>query len=417
MIELKIHSDIDASCLAVQTSAAKNLLTEIRQDAMASWLTLPQDYDQGELTKIQKTAEKIRGDSKFLVCIGVGGSYLGHRAMIEALGNEGRTKVLFAGNSLSSRAIEKVFNQIGQSDFSVNVISKSGTTLEPAVAFRIFKEKLIEKYGESRAYQRIYVTTDARRGVLHDEALYNHYEKFVIPDNIGGRYSVLTAVGLLPMAVAGIDVESVLLGAREESAAVEADLAKAVYEYAAMRQLLRHRGYETEVLASFEPSLNYVIEWWKQLFGESEGKKNQGIFPAGVIYTADLHAMGQYMQEGRKNIFETVISFMNEGESLVVPNEFGAMDGLDYLAGRELSFINEQARLATIGAHAERIPVMELKLRDFSERSLGGLLYFFELSCALSAKLSGVNPFDQPGVETYKRKMFELLGRPNSDTI
>ena len=421
MIELKFHYDMDASTLAVQTSAAKALLDEIRQDEMAGWLTLPTDYDQEEFARIKAAAEKIRRDSKYLVCIGIGGSYLGHKAIIEALGDKSSTKILYAGNSISTNSIQRVLDEIGNDDFSINVISKSGTTTEPAIAFRIFKEKLFEKYGESEAFSRIYATTDGVKGALHDEALANHYERFVVPDNIGGRYSVLTAVGLLPLAAAGINIDSLMAGAREISAALDAEpgdeigsIADHIYSYAAARHIFRDRGLDTEVLATFEPSMQYFAEWWKQLFGESEGKGGEGIFPASVVYTTDLHSLGQFMQDGRPNMFETIISFRNPvgAPKIEVPDTGDDIDGLAYLAGKDLDYINNQAKHATINAHVQHLPVLELIADDLDENSLGELVYFFELACALSAKLQGVNPFDQPGVEAYKTEMFKLLGKP-----
>ena len=428
MINLKLHSDIDASALAVQTSSAENLVPEIRSDAMAGWFTLPEDYDKKEFERIKTCAKKIQSDSDYLVCIGIGGSYLGHRAVIDALGSQikSRTKILYSGNNISTIEFQKIFDEIGDKDFSVNVISKSGTTTEPAVAFRIFKEKLFEKYGENEAFSRIYATTDAETGALHDESLYNHYERFVVPDPVGGRYSVLTAVGLLPLAVAGVDIDELMAGAREEEAAVVTEpisstIADSIFKYASIRHILRSRNYDTEVLASFEPCMEYFEKWWQQLFGESEGKEDKGIFPATAVYTTDLHSLGQYMQQGRPNIFETIITFEKNptpkntnrvnGE-IVVPKMDKDLDGLGYLEDKELGFINDKAEAATMTAHSEHIPVIELELPDLSERSLGSLIYFFELACAISAKLQQVNPFDQPGVEAYKNEMFRLLKKP-----
>lgn len=427
MISLKLHSDIDASALAVQKSAAESLVSEIKADAMAGWFTLPEDYNREEFKRIKEVAKKIQRDSDFLVCIGIGGSYLGHRAVINALSSQikSSTKVIYAGNSLSTVEVQKIFDEIGNKDFSVNVISKSGTTTEPAIAFRIFKEKLFEKYGENEAFNRIYATTDAETGALHDEALYNHYERFIVPDSVGGRYSVLTAVGLLPIAVAGVDIDELLAGAREEEAAVETRLkegaADDIFKYAAIRHILRSRNYDTEVLSSFEPCMEYFEKWWQQLFGESEGKEDRGIFPATAIYTTDLHSLGQYMQQGRPNIFETIMTFKKNptpkntnriNPEITVPKAREDVDGLGYLEGKELGFINDKAEAATITAHTNHIPVVELELPDLSERSLGSLIYFFELSCAISARLQQVNPFDQPGVEAYKNEMFKLLGKP-----
>lgn len=416
MINLKFHCDIDASALAVQTSAAKNVLDEIKNDEMSGWLTLPENFTEDELEHIKNAAEKIRSCSDYLVCIGIGGSYLGHKAIIDALSSRitSNTKILYAGNSISTISLQTVIDELGDKDFSINVISKSGTTTEPAIAFRILKEKLIKKYGETEAYERIYATTDAESGALHDEAVCNNYDRFIIPDNIGGRYSVLTPVGLLPLAVAGVDVDQLIDGAKEEATN---SMHEDVFKYASARHILRTRNFDVEVLAAFEPSLEYFEKWWQQLFGESEGKENKGIFPATAIYTTDLHSLGQYMQQGRSNIFETIISFeetptpKNLSEIKIPPMQTN-VDGLGYLEGKELGFINKKAEEATITAHSKHIPVLELELQDLSEHSIGNLIYFFELACAISAKFDQVNPFDQPGVEAYKKEMFRLLGKP-----
>ncbi len=442
MINLKIHTDIDASVLAVQANSAQNLMNEIQNDPMAGWLTLPENYDKDEVARIKVAAAKIQSNSDYLVCIGIGGSYLGHKAIIDALESQvkSNTKIIYAGNSISSISLQKVIDEIGDKDFSINVISKSGTTTEPAIAFRVLKEKLFEKYGENEAYTRIYATTDAESGALHDEALYNHYERFVVPNEVGGRYSVLTAVGLLPLAVAGIDIDELLSGAREEEAALMTQLASnaddssngniagsitdTIFKYASARHILRNRNYDVEVLASFEPCMEYFTKWWQQLFGESEGKENKGIFPATAIYTTDLHSLGQYMQQGRPNIFETIITFEKNpspkylnriNPEITVPEMSENLDGLKYLEGRELGEINNKAKDATITAHSQHIPVFEIVMPDLSARSLGSLVYFFELACAISAKFEQINPFDQPGVEAYKKEMFKLLGKPDSE--
>ncbi len=409
-------------------SPAKTALDSIKANPMAGWLTVP--VDQNELAMIYQAANKIKNDSKYLVCIGIGGSYLGHKAIIDMLGNRSATKVVYAGNNISSHELEKLFAEIGTSDFSVNVISKSGTTTEPAIAFRLLKAGLIAKYGEKGAAERIYVTTDKDKGALHDEAVKKGYVRFTIPDNIGGRYSVLTAVGLLPMAVAGINCDELLAGAKNAAIGLNADFSTNVssatvdtsastvreaVRYALTRQMLyKDHGRETEILASFEPRLATFNEWWKQLFGESEGKNNQGIFPASAIYTTDLHSMGQYLQQGRRNIMETVVKITTPNpRSIIVPEDKENLDELNYLAGKSLDYINAKAEEATIRAHRiGGIPVFEIEIPDFSEHTIGELIYFFELSCALSASISGVNPFDQPGVETYKQNMFSLLGKP-----
>lgn len=409
-------------------SAAKQAIGSIKASSMSGWLNVP--VSQEELAQIYQAANKIKNDSKFLICIGIGGSYLGHKAIIDMLGNRSNTEVVYAGNNLSSYELEKLFTKIGTSDFSVNVISKSGTTTEPAIAFRLVKAGLIAKYGEKAAAERIYVTTDATKGALFDEATKKGYTRFVIPDNIGGRYSVLTPVGLLPMAVAGINCDELLAGARNAAIGLNADFSTNVssatvdtsastvreaVHYAMVRQkMYREQGKETEILASFEPRMATFNEWWKQLFGESEGKENQGIFPASVIYTTDLHSMGQYLQQGRRNLMETVVKITTPNpRSILVPEEKENLDGLNYLAGKSLDFVNAKALEATVRAHRlGGIPVFEIEIPDFSERTIGELIYFFELSCAISATISNVNPFDQPGVETYKQNMFSLLGKP-----
>ncbi|MBO7131907.1 glucose-6-phosphate isomerase [Candidatus Saccharibacteria bacterium] len=357
------------------------ILKEIRKDEMGGWMELPRKIDMGEFVRIKEAAKKIRDESEYLVCIGIGGSYLGHKAIIEALRPTSETKIIYAGNSLSRRELDMALAEVGDHDFSVNVISKSGTTLEPAIAFSEFKKKLIEKYGEEGAYQRVYATTDAKKGALHDEAVANKYERFVVPDNIGGRYSVLTAVGLLPLAVAGVDVDKLLEGAAEATDIVVEPASK----YAFMRYELGKKGYDTEVFASFEPATMYFNEWLKQLFGESEGKNKQGIFPASVIYSTDLHSLGQFMQDGRRNLYETIIDFPTDK-------------------------LNAKVVQAVRVAHTEGgIPVLNITVSDFNEKGFGELIYFFELSCAISAKLFGVNPFDQPGVEAYKNELKKLM--------
>ena len=390
----------------------KPYVARTQQDDFGGWVDLPVNYDKDEFARIKAAAEKIQNDSEYLVCIGIGGSYLGHRAVIEALGGAKRTKILYAGNSLSPRELQKAQRELGDKDFSVNVISKSGTTTEPAVAFRIFKQMLIDKYGEAEAAKRIYATTDANKGALHDEAVAKGYETFVVPDNIGGRYSVLTAVGLLAIAVAGVDIEALMDGAEEERASLISDGGLAT-EYAVARNVLLENDYDIEILANFEPQFMYFNEWWKQLFGESEGKDHKGIFPASVIDSTDLHSMGQYIQEGRRNLFETFVEIKEEYDGVTVPELEEDLDGLKYLEGKEMDYVNKTANAATREAHiAGGVPVMEVILPKLDERSLGALIYFFEMSCALSGFCLGVNPFNQPGVEAYKTRMFELLGKP-----
>ena len=427
-----INFTLDPSLKSPDLASAKEALEKIKADSMAGWLNVPVDDD--ELMRIKRAANKINNDSDYLVCIGIGGSYLGHKAVIDALGQNAdsnfpkrfaRTKILFAGNSLSSTELQNVLNTIDGHDFSINVISKSGTTLEPAIAFRILKQELIKKYGAEQAAARIYATTDANKGALHDEATHNNYQRFVVPDNIGGRYSVLTAVGLLPLAAAGIDIDALLQGAKD---AAENNF-NHIARYAITRQnLYKEQKRETEVLACFEPRFATFAEWWKQLFGESEGKNQQGIFPASVTYTTDLHSLGQYLQQGSRELFETVVKITTPssnnnqaGQSsqpsqtspILVQKTADNLDGLNYLAGKSMDEINAVACEATIKAHRDGgIPVLEIEIPNLTEYTIGELIYFFELSCAISATISDVNPFDQPGVEAYKKNMFESLGKP-----
>lgn len=405
----------------VDYGLALEIIDKIKNDPMGAWFELPDSFPKAELERIKVAADKINRDSDFLVCIGIGGSYLGARAVYEALNPEGKTKLLFAGNSLSSSELEKVIKELDGKDFSLNVISKSGTTLEPAVAFRILKAKLIERYGVKEARKRIYVTTDPETGALREEAKRENYTSFTIPQGVGGRYSILSSVGLFPLCVAGVDIEELMEGARRcklEQTTPDQIKSSTLIDYAFTRfSLYREKGCDVEVLASFEPSLLYFNEWWKQLFGESEGKNQQGIFPASVIYSTDLHSLGQYLQDGRRNIFETFLHFGEAKNSVVVPALEENLDGLKYLEGRALTEISDKALKATITAHESGgIPVIELDFEDaekpgLSERVLGYLMFFFETACALSSILHGVNPFDQPGVEEYKKEMFRLLGR------
>ena len=415
MIEFKCDLGhlVDENTFNLKLEQARNAVTRAQEDDFGGWVDLPFKYDKEEFARIEKAAEKINGDSDYLVCIGIGGSYLGHRAVIEALGGERkRTKIIYAGNSLSSLQLNSALRELGDADFSINVISKSGTTTEPAVAFRVFKEKLIAKYGEEEAAKRIYATTDANKGALHDEAVAKGYEMFVVPDNIGGRYSVLTAVGLLAIATAGINIRLLMDGAEEERFALISNGGLAA-EYAAVRNCLLDRHYDIEILANFEPQFASFNEWWKQLFGESEGKDGLGIFPASVVDSTDLHSMGQYIQEGRRNLFETFVQIDSDLSHVAVPAMNDNLDGLAYLEGKELDYINKKACEATKAAHKDGgVPVLEIKMPSLDERSLGGLIYFFEMSCALSGFVLGVNPFNQPGVEAYKNNMFKLLEKP-----
>ena len=394
-------------------------------DEFLGWINLPTKYDKKEFSRIKQAAEKIRKDSDILVVIGIGGSYLGARAVIESLTHtfsnmipvEKRKapKILYAGNNLSPTYINDLIEVIGDSDISINVISKSGTTTEPAIAFRIFREILENKYGIQEARKRIYVTTDKSRGALKKLSKEEEYETFVIPDNIGGRYSVLTPVGLLPIAVAGIDIDKLMYGARLAQEKYNDDNLKYndCYRYAVARNVLYKRDKLIEILVNYEPKMHYFTEWWKQLFGESEGKEGKGIFPAGVDFTTDLHSMGQYIQQGMRDIFETVICINNYNSDIVIKTDGDNLDGLNYLAGKKLSYVNEKAMEGTIEAHVSGLcPNILLEIEELTEESIGHLIYFFEKACAVSGQILGINPFNQPGVEEYKKNMFRLLEKP-----
>ncbi len=385
------------------------------------WLDLPENYDKEEFARIKQAATKIRNNSDVLVVIGIGGSYLGARAVMEAvksaqynLSCKGSPQIFFTGNSVSPAALGDVLALCEDKDISVNVISKSGTTTEPAVAFRIFKGLLEEKYGKDGAKERIFATTDKARGTLKDLADKEGYETFVVPDDVGGRYSVLTAVGLLPLAAAGLDIDALMAGAK--AAMNELDTAEPTnhcYRWAAARNILYRKGKEVEVMCSYEPDFAMMNEWYKQLFGESEGKDQKGIFPASCIFTTDLHSMGQYLQDGRRFLFETVVKVKNLRHSVNVPTSDVDFDGLNYLAGQSISHVNDMALQGTILAHSDGgVPVALLETDSFSEHDVGYLIYFFEKACAISGYILGVNPFDQPGVESYKKNMFALLGKP-----
>ena len=389
------------------------------------WVYLPRDYDKEEFARIQAAAKKIQQQSQVLVVIGIGGSYLGARAVIELLASpnynlkkKGTPDILFAGNGLSTDTLLETIALIGDRDFSVNVISKSGTTTEPAVAFRIFKAMLEEKYGKEGAKERIYATTDKARGALKGLADAEGYEEFVVPDDVGGRYSVLTAVGLLPIAAAGIDIAALMEGANKAMTELSAGGPdNPAWQYAATRHALYESGKSVELLACYEPPFRFFAEWWKQLYGESEGKQGKGLFPASVEFTADLHSMGQYIQEGQRLMFETVVKFAPKGE-FIIPNDPANVDGLNFLSGKPLSFVAEQAMRGTILAHVDGgVPNVLIELPQISENSVGYLIYFFEYVCGLSGYLLEVNPFDQPGVEAYKKNMFALLGKPGYEDM
>ena len=389
------------------------------------WIDLPVDYDKEEFARIQKAAEKIKSDSEVLLVIGIGGSYLGARAAIEFLrhsfynmvSKEIRKKpeIYYVGNSISSTYIKHLIDVIGDRDFSVNMISKSGTTTEPAIAFRVFKDLLEKKYGKEEAAKRIYATTDKARGALKNLATEEGYESFVVPDDVGGRFSVLTAVGLLPIAVSGADITKLMEGAQAgRKLALESDFAENdALKYAAVRNILLRKGKTIEVLANYEPSLHYVSEWWKQLYGESEGKDQKGIFPASVDLTTDLHSMGQFIQDGNRIMYETVLNVEKSAEEVILKEEPVDLDGLNYLAGKTVDFINKSAMNGTILAHTDgNVPNLMIHIPEQNEYYLGQLFYFFEFACGVSGYLLGVNPFNQPGVESYKKNMFALLGKP-----
>ena len=391
------------------------------------WVHLPRDYDKLEFGRIRQAARRIRKDSQALVVVGIGGSYLGARGVIECLCSPNYNlkkkdgpNIYFVGNGLSSDALTEVMDLVRDVDFSVNVISKSGTTTEPAVAFRFFRELLEKKYGKEGAAARIYATTDAKKGALKSLATEKGYETFVVPDNIGGRYSVLTAVGLLPIAVAGIDLEKLMAGAADmmNQCAMDDMEQNPAWQYAAARYELYHTGKKIEILAAYEPAFRFMAEWWKQLYGESEGKENKGLFPASVEFTADLHSMGQYIQEGERHIFETVVRFGPSRNVNPVPYDDDNGDGLNFLAGKSMDFIREQAMDGTLLAHVEGgVPNIVVRAGIIDEHTLGELIYFFEYACGLSGYLLDVNPFDQPGVEAYKKNMFALLGKPGYEDL
>ena len=389
------------------------------------WIDLPVKYDKEEFERILKAAKKIKKDSQVLIVIGIGGSYLGARAAIEFLRHSfynivskeirKTPEIYFVGNSISSTYLKHLIDVIGDRDFSINMISKSGTTTEPAIAFRILKELMEKKYGKAEAAKRIYATTDKSRGSLKKLASEEGYETFVVPDDVGGRFSVLTAVGLLPIAVSGADITQLMEGAQSgRKRALEEQFGENdALKYAAVRNILLRKGKNVEVLANYEPRVHFVAEWWKQLYGESEGKDQKGIFPASVDLTTDLHSMGQYIQDGARILFETVISLETSREEIVLGKEDTDLDGLNYLAGQTVEFVNQNAMKGTILAHTDgNVPNLLIHVPEASEFYLGELFYFFEFACGISGYILGVNPFDQPGVESYKKNMFALLGKP-----
>lgn len=415
-----------------QINDAHNLL-ETRSGAgndFLGWVDLPVNYDKEEFARILKAAEKIKNNSEVFVVIGIGGSYLGAKAGVTMLGHSFSNKldknkrntseIYFAGNSISSTYLSDLIDVIGDRDFSVNVISKSGTTTEPAIAFRIFKEMLENKYGKDGAKERIFATTDKSRGALKNLADEEGYETFVVPDDVGGRFSVLTAVGLLPIAVAGIDIQKIMEGAakaREDFASP--DLTDNIcYQYAAVRNILYRKGYTTEIMVNYEPCVHFFAEWWKQLYGESEGKDNKGIFPASVDFSTDLHSMGQYIQDGVRNIFETVINIEKPKKNITINETEDNVDGLNFLAGKTMDYVNKKAFEGTLLAHTDgNVPNLVVSIPEINETSFGYLIYFFEKACAISGYVLGVNPFDQPGVEAYKKNMFALLNKPGYEDL
>ena len=432
MIKVDVSSAVSKEQLAAiePKVAAAHAVLESGKGAgndFLGWLRLPVDYDKEEFARIQKAAKKIQSDSEALVVIGIGGSYLGARAVVELiqssnynLKKKGTPDIFFAGNTLSTDAVLETLELIGDRDFSINVISKSGTTTEPAVAFRIFKAALEAKYGKEEAAKRIYATTDKARGALKGLADAEGYEEFVVPDNIGGRFSVLTAVGLLPIAVAGIDIEALMQGAADAMVTFGEDksLENPVWQYVAARNLLYADGKKIEILGAYEPNFRFFAEWWKQLYGESEGKDGKGIFPASVEFTADLHSMGQYIQEGERVMFETIVRYDKPHGSVVIGHDDANVDGLNFLAGKELKFVCEQAMRGTRLAHVDGgVPNILVNVDTIDAYNTGALIYFFELACGISGYVLDVNPFNQPGVEAYKKNMFALLGKPGYEDM
>ena len=433
MLNLKLnlkYSGVEQKAIMKYKEKVEEIHEELHKRAnnendFVGWLELPTNYDKKEFQRIKECAKRIQEDSEVLVVIGIGGSYLGARAVIESLTNtfdnmlteetRKHPQIMYVGNNLSPNYINDLIEVLGTKDFSINVISKSGTTTEPAIAFRIFREILENRYGIEEARSRIYVTTDKEKGALKTLANSEKYETFVIPDNVGGRYSVLTAVGLLPIAVAGIDIDRLMEGARTAQLKYEDPNLKynACYQYAVVRNILYKLYKSTEILVNYEPKMHYFTEWWKQLFGESEGKDQLGIFPAGVDFTTDLHSMGQYIQEGKRNLFETVIRIEKSESDIEIKEDEDNLDGLNYLVGKSLDYVNKKAMEGTIEAHVSGdVPNVVIQIPNLTEETIGHLIYFFEKACAISGMILGVNPFNQPGVEKYKKNMFKLLEKP-----
>ena len=422
-------SEDDYKSIAPQIVKAHNLL-KTKSGAgsdFLGWITLPEDYDKNEFELIKASARKICENSQVLIVIGIGGSYLGARAVIEFIKSQNYNvlpkstpDIYFAGNTISSRYLAELKAVIGTRDFSVNVISKSGTTTEPAVAFRLFKEMLEERYGKEGAKERIFVTTDREKGTLKKFADSEGWQTFVVPDDVGGRYSVLTAVGLLPIAAAGIDIDALMLGARDAMKKYDdPDIElNDCYKYAAARNILYRKGKKIEMMVSYEPAYTMMNEWFKQLFGESEGKDGKGIFPSSAVFSTDLHSMGQYIQQGERHLFETVVFFNNDLADVPIDEDENNVDSLNFLAGKNLAFVNRKAFEGTVLAHTDGgVPNIILELDNMNEYDLGSLIYFLEKACAVSGYVLGVNPFDQPGVESYKKNMFALLGKPGYEDM
>ena len=420
-------TEADINALLPKLEKAHKELTEKSGagNDFLGWYDLPENYDNEEFARIKKAADKIKKDSDIFIAIGIGGSYLGARAAIEFIKSpyynymkKDTPDIYFAGNTISSSSLAELLKICEGKDISINVISKSGTTTEPGVAFRVFRELLEKKYGKEEAAKRIYITTDKARGNLKKFADANGCETFVIPDDVGGRYSVLTACGLLPIAVAGIDLDAIMRGAAKAASSLkECDITKNdAYKYAVLRNALLAKGKVMEIMACYEPAFQYMNEWWKQLFGESEGKDGKGIFPVSVIYSTDLHSLGQIIQEGQRNIFETVVDIKKSNDTVVIPNDEENIDGMNFLSGKELTFVNHSAYMGTVFAHLNGgVPNIILELDSRSEEDYGYMVYFFELACAISGYILGVNPFNQPGVEAYKKNMFALLGKPGEE--
>ena len=433
MLEVKLNlenSGIEPQEILEYKEQVENIHKDLHRRAsdekdFVGWLDLPTNYDKEEFSRIQEAAKRINEDSDIRLVIGIGGSYLGARAVIEALtssfdnrlddNQRKHPRILYAGNNLSSNYINELIEAIGDKDFSINVISKSGTTTEPAIAFRIFREMIESKYGVEEARSRIYVTTDKQRGALKTLADREGYEQFIIPDNVGGRYSVLTAVGLLPIAVAGINIEKLMEGAHLAQKRYNDPELKynECYKYAVARNVLNKKGKDIEILVNYEPKLHYFTEWWKQLYGESEGKEGKGIFPAGVDFTTDLHSMGQYIQEGKRTLFETVLRIEEPDSNININADDDNLDGLNYLANKDVDYVNKKAMEGTVQAHVSGgVPNIIINIEKLNEETVGHLIYFFEKACAMSGMILGVNPFNQPGVEEYKKNMFKLLEKP-----